>query len=467
MKEIIDLKYYYSKLLFTSLIVTLALNMGVGKIYAQQFEYIDLSKYVNQSFTDEQADDGKGGWADFGKYACFHKLPLEISTFDDGIVPFKIINPEKNKGKSALFLSGPHREELFPRVSKQIKVDAKFEFLFFLHTCMYVSKNSKELVKYKIHYADETEELFICNNNIEIADWWEPSEFLPKAKRTYGEEHKWLINTPWKNPHPQKSIDWIEMQSTGNAIPILIAISGTNNPEPYTNLVGQIDSNLNQYELSNIKFALLQIRSQPDTKWNLEKGTEFCRDAAKSNADIALFPELYNIGYSSIDFEQPDALKKWKGMAITQDSEFVKHFRSLAKELNMAIVITYLEDIGDDKLPRNSASLIDRHGDMVFTYAKIHTTDFSHLENSTTPGDDFYVKELDTKAGAIKVGMMICYDREFPESARSLMLKGAEVILTPNACVLEELRLSQFRVRAMENGVATVMTNYSLEGNEN
>ncbi len=65
---------------------------------------------------------------------------------------------------------------------------------------------------------------------------------------------------------------------------------------------------------------------------------------------------------------------------------------------------------------------------------------------------------------SVKIGMMICYDREFPESARILMLKGAEIILTPNACILEELRLSQFQVRAMENAVATVMTNYSSEG---
>ena len=456
----------YKKILLKLLTPILLLNVGIGKVQAQQFSHIDLSNYVNQSFYDDLPNDGKGGWADFGKYGCFHNIPLKVSTFKDGVVPFKIIDPEKNNGKSALFLSGPNRETMFPKVSEKIKVKAKYKSLFFLHTSMYVTENTKELVKYKIGYTDGTEELFVCNKDEEIADWWEPSEVMPKAKRTYVEDHKWLINTPWKNPHPKKKIDWIQMQSTGNAIPILIAITGSNSSKPYNKLTSSIDSKYNEYVQSNIKFALLQIRSQPNVKWNLEKGTEYCREAAKNNADIALFPELYNIGYSSIDFEQPGALKKWKGMAITQDSDFVKHFKNLAKELNMAIVITYLEDIGDNKLPRNSASLIDRHGEIIFTYAKIHTTDFSHLENSTTPGDDFYVKELDTKAGPVKIGMMICYDREFPESARSLMLKGAEVILTPNACVLEDLRLSQFKVRAMENAVATVMTNYSLEGHE-
>ena len=59
------------------------------------------------------------------------------------------------------------------------------------------------------------------------------------------------------------------------------------------------------------------------------------------------------------------------------------------------------------------------------------------------------------------IGAMICYDREFPESARILMLKGAEIILTPNACELEANRLGQFRARAYENMVGVAMANYA------
>ena len=55
---------------------------------------------------------------------------------------------------------------------------------------------------------------------------------------------------------------------------------------------------------------------------------------------------------------------------------------------------------------------------------------------------------------------MICYDREFPESARILMLKGAELILTPNACPMEINRLSQLRGRAYENMTAIATCNY-------
>jgi predicted amidohydrolase len=124
----------------------------------------------------------------------------------------------------------------------------------------------------------------------------------------------------------------------------------------------------------------------------------------------------------------------------------------------MAIALTYLEKWPG--LPRNSMSLIDRHGEIVMTYAKVHTCDFSE-ECHFTPGDDFYVCVLDTRLGPVKIGAMICYDREFPESARILMLKGAEIILTPNACDMELNRLTQFRTRATENMLGVALANYA------
>lgn len=105
-------------------------------------------------------------------------------------------------------------------------------------------------------------------------------------------------------------------------------------------------------------------------------------------------------------------------------------------------------------------TLIDRHGECVLTYAKVHTCDFDR-EAALTPGDDFEVCSLDVRGEMVRVGAMICFDREFPESARLLMLKGAEIILTPNACTLDEARVGQFRARAFENMVAVAMANYA------
>jgi predicted amidohydrolase len=215
--------------------------------------------------------------------------------------------------------------------------------------------------------------------------------------------------------------------------------------------------------MSMIKIALLQMTAcGNDQNANQAKGEAFCRQASEMGADIALFPEMWNIGYNFYNPSQQNAREIWQAQAISQDDSFVTHFKVLAKELKMAIALTYLERWHD--APRNSVSLIDRHGEIVMTYAKVHTCDFD-MEAALTPGDDFYVCTLDTDKGDVKIGAMICYDREFPESARILMLKGAELILTPNACTLEDHRIGQFKARAFENMVGVAMTNYAAPQN--
>ncbi|MFQ6028222.1 MAG: carbon-nitrogen hydrolase family protein [Dehalococcoidia bacterium] len=211
--------------------------------------------------------------------------------------------------------------------------------------------------------------------------------------------------------------------------------------------------------MSAIKTALLQMTACGDDQAaNLTKGEVFCRRAREQGADIALFPEMWNIGYTFCDSADPKAHASWRSRAVSHDDSFVKHFQALAQELEMAIALTYLERW--QGAPRNTVSLIDRHGKIVLIYAKVHTCDFDR-EAALTPGEDFSVGTLDTKQGEVRVGAMICFDREFPESARILMLQGAEIILTPNACQLEANRLGQFRARAFENMVGMAMTNYA------
>jgi len=211
--------------------------------------------------------------------------------------------------------------------------------------------------------------------------------------------------------------------------------------------------------LGVVTIALLQMTAcGGDQDANLAKGETFCRQASEMGADVALFPEMWNVGYTFYDRSQPDGRETWEAQAIAQDGPFVSHFRGLARELEMAIALTYLERWPG--APRNSLSLIDRRGEIVLTYAKIHTCDWE-LEASCTPGDDFHVGALDTGQGEVRIGAMICYDREFPESARILMLKGAELILTPNACELGAHRIGQFKARAFENMVGLAMANYA------
>lgn len=205
--------------------------------------------------------------------------------------------------------------------------------------------------------------------------------------------------------------------------------------------------------MDKLKIALLQLTPTGSLQGNLEKGLDACRKAKKMGADLALFPEMWSNGYAIYD--RPGS--EWMAEAIPTDSNFICQFGKLAQELEMAIGITLLETYATG--PRNTLILFDRLGHRILTFAKFHTCDFD-VESHLTRGEDFYVEELDTACGKVKVGAMICFDREFPESARILMLKGAEVILTPNACPMEINRLSQLRARAYENMLCVATCNY-------
>lgn len=203
--------------------------------------------------------------------------------------------------------------------------------------------------------------------------------------------------------------------------------------------------------MNSIKVALLQFYPERNLQGNIEKGIEAVEKAARMGADIALFPEMWSCGY---DF--PQDKKALSELAVSKDSSYTDAFRKAAVDNDIAVAATYLAENGD-KAPFNAMTLFDRYGAEKFTYYKVHTCDFGY-EKVLSHGDEFFTAELDTKSGKVTVGAMICYDREFPESARILMLKGAELILVPNACPMEINRISQLRARAYENmtGIATV-----------
>jgi N-carbamoylputrescine amidase len=241
------------------------------------------------------------------------------------------------------------------------------------------------------------------------------------------------------------------------------------------------------YSTMQMTVALLQMAACSDLSEPLTKGEAFCRRAQAMGADLALFPETWNVvsslssaqedlwktperwqstGSPALDEPDPAAYQRWLDQAVSRNDRFVTHFRELACELSMAIALTYLEAWPPaPRHPRNTVSLINQHGDLILTYAKVHTCDFDPGEFACTPGDDFPVCILQTAQGPLKVGAMICYDREFPESARILMLQGAEIILVPNACQLNSNSLMQFRTRAYENVVGLAMTNYAAPQN--
>jgi predicted amidohydrolase len=205
--------------------------------------------------------------------------------------------------------------------------------------------------------------------------------------------------------------------------------------------------------------ALLQIDPDGrDLEVNLERGLAACRQAKAMGADLALFPEMWSIGYDLREGEPPAELMTH---AIDAEGPFVHAFASLARELELAVAVTYLETW--EPRPRDTVTVVDRHGREALTYAKVHTCDWD-LEAVLTPGDGFPVADVDTAAGTVRVGAMICFDILFPEAARSLMLAGAELIVVPNACDVEPWRRAVLQTRAIENMVGVALANAPSEG---
>jgi len=220
------------------------------------------------------------------------------------------------------------------------------------------------------------------------------------------------------------------------------------------------------------RVALLQISSfGDDQSKNLAKGVLACREAKALGADLAVFPELWNIGATLSPFD-PEGRRRWIALAIDHKSSFFRTFAALARDQEMSIAITYLET--HQPLPRNTVSVLDKRGEVVLNYSKVFICDFGQEEiqksNPNTddigcdvncsPGESFDVCALEGSEGQVTVGAMICADREFPEPATQLMLNGAELVIVPNSCTWDEIRTAGFKTRAFENLVGMAMTNY-------
>lgn len=192
------------------------------------------------------------------------------------------------------------------------------------------------------------------------------------------------------------------------------------------------------------RIAVLQKRAT-DREMERNVGTiiETMEEAAKREADILLLPECFITGY---------VLPVDNRKAIAGDSGLICALCAAAGRLGVGVVATALTK-GKVK-PRNSALVIDKNGKVLMNYSKVHTCDFAD-EQCLESGEVFKVCDFH----GVKLGLMICYDREYPESARVLMLKGAEIILVPNDCTSMRPRVQALSTRAYENMTGVVMAN--------
>ncbi len=192
-----------------------------------EFLFVDLRNYVNMGFADEVEGDGKGGWTDQGKND-FRMIPLGRQIFQK--VPYDIIDPAQNFGKSCIVVSSEGRGSITPAV-KNIKIGSSLSRLFFLHTEAYVPAAQQQVLSYRIHYEDGSSLDVAIKDACAIGDWWRP-ENLPDARLAYSAENLMgrevgVFAYEWSNPRSEvliKSLDVIAAK--GPAVCLLLAVTG-------------------------------------------------------------------------------------------------------------------------------------------------------------------------------------------------------------------------------------------------
>lgn len=178
--------------------------------------------------------------------------------------------------------------------------------------------------------------------------------------------------------------------------------------------------------MRKVKVAALQFSCSKDVQENINKAEKMVREAADNGANIILLPELFERQY----FCQEKRYDYYDYALPLEKNPAVNRFKEVAKELGVVIPVSFYErDI--DRL-FNTVAMIDADGSVLGIYRKTHIPDdhFYQEKFYFTPGDTGF-KVFDTRFGRIGVG--ICWDQWFPETARCMAVQGAEMLLYPTA----------------------------------
>ncbi len=175
-----------------------------------------------------------------------------------------------------------------------------------------------------------------------------------------------------------------------------------------------------------IKVAITQMSCTSSLEENIKKAESLVEKAAKAGANIILLQELFGGLY----FCQVEDYEKFGLAEKRNESKLIKHFQEVAKKHHVVLPISFFEKSGVNYF--NSIVCIDADGKDLGLYRKTHIPTGECYEEKFyfSPGDTGY-KVFNTKYG--KVGIGICWDQWFPETARILALKGAEILLFPTA----------------------------------
>ena len=168
------------------------------------------------------------------------------------------------------------------------------------------------------------------------------------------------------------------------------------------------------------------MQMSTDLKSNLSKAEHFIEKSAQSHANLILLPELFENHY----FCQEEIESAFSLAHAVENHPFLNLFQKLAKKLNVVLPISFFEKSGPAYF--NSLAMINNEGEILGIYRKSHIPDGPNYEEKYyfNPGNTGF-QVWKTIAG--NIGMGICWDQWFPECARILALKGADVLLYPTA----------------------------------
>lgn len=173
--------------------------------------------------------------------------------------------------------------------------------------------------------------------------------------------------------------------------------------------------------------AAIQMGCGSDVKENIEKASGLIREAAAQGAQVILPPELFERPY----FCQERRYEYYGYARTLEEDDAVIHMKKLAKELETVIPVSFYE-AGDHRQMFNSVAVIDADGSVRGIYRKTHIPDDHYYQEKFyfVPGDTGF-QVFDTTYG--KIGVGICWDQWFPETARAMAVKGAELLFYPTA----------------------------------
>lgn len=175
-----------------------------------------------------------------------------------------------------------------------------------------------------------------------------------------------------------------------------------------------------------VSVAITQMKISGNKEENILKADKLIAEAKNAGAQIILLQELF----SDLYFCQIEDYDNFNKAETFNDSSLIKHFQEVAKKHQVVLPISFFEKSGVNYF--NSLAMIDADGKILGLYRKMHIPTGQCYEEKFyfTPGDLGY-KVFQTKYG--KIGVGICWDQWFPEVARILTLKGAELIVYPTA----------------------------------